>query len=81
MVHLVVILIWRFWLQLPYLMYTNTTHNPMAHKAMYTQYFPVHQTKMSANVHYALIYQIILFAKYTAYTVDIQMFVSSLIAI
>ena len=39
------------------------------HEVMYTQYRPVRQTKISANMHYVPNSQNLLFAKYIKYTV------------
>ena len=45
------LVVWRFWLRLPNLMYTNTAHNYVYYKAMYTQHRPLCQTKISVSVH------------------------------
>ena len=49
--------VWWFWLQSPNLMYANTTYNHVYYEAMYTEYCPVCQTKISTNVHYIPICQ------------------------
>ena len=38
-------------------MYANTTYNYVYYEAMYTEYHPVRQTKIFANVHYIPIRQ------------------------
>lgn len=45
------LVVWRFWLRLPTLMYINTAHNYVYYKAMYTQHRPLCQTKISVSVH------------------------------
>ena len=49
-------------------MYANTTYNHMYYEAMYTQYHPVHQTKMFVNVHYVSICQTYGLPKYITCT-------------
>lgn len=39
------LVVWRLWLQLPNLMYTNTAHNHVYYKAMHTEHYPLCQTK------------------------------------
>ena len=52
-VRLAVIVIWQLILAtIPKFIYANT-NNHVYYEAMNTQYRPVCQTKMSANVHYA----------------------------
>ena len=59
--------VWQFWLWSPSLMYTNTNYTYVYFGAMYTEYHPVHQTKMSANVHHIPIHQIIIYQIYHVY--------------